>query len=118
MIKDIRKYENLHIAFWLVKDACWCLLFRPLGMLMIFPTLYVAIDLTWRSRHQRTELYHNIAVTFWICANAIWMTGEFFFNDKLRPIAMGFFGLGLVVIAYYYLYLVRKQTNSSEVISE
>ena len=116
-MKDLRKYENLHIAFWLVKDACWCLLFKPLGMLMIIPTLYVAIDLTWRSRNTQTDFFHNVAVTLWICANAIWMTGEFFFNDKLRPVAMVFFVLGLTVIGYYYLFLARKQSDAG-VISE
>ena len=118
MIKDIRRYENLHIAFWLVKDACWCLLFKPLGMLMIIPTLYVAIDITWRSRNVRMDLFHNIAITLWICANATWMTGEFFFEDHLRPYAMVFFTLGLIVIAYYYLFLARKLSDGSEFISE
>jgi hypothetical protein len=78
MMKDLRKYENLHVAFWLVKDACWCLLFKPLGMIMIIPTLYVAIDITIRRRHDRqVDLFHNIAITLWICANATWMTGSF-----------------------------------------
>ena len=118
MIKDIRKYENLHIAFWLVKDACWCMLFKPLGMLMIIPTLYVAVDLTWRSRQDKTNLFHNIAITLWICANATWMTGEFYVNDTLRPYAMVFFGLGLAVVAYYYIFLAWRKSDGSEFISE
>jgi hypothetical protein len=118
MIKDIRKYENLHIAFWLVKDTCWCLLYKPLGMIMIIPTLFVAIDIAWRSRKVVTDLFHNIAVALWICANATWMTGEFFFEDKWRPYAMVFFVLGIIVIAYYYLFLARKQSEATEFISE
>ena len=108
MLKDIRKYENLHIAFWLVKDACWCLLFKPLGMLMIIPTLYVAIDIAWRTRHDPADLFHNIAIALWICANATWMTGEFYYNDHLRPIATVFFAAGLLVVAYYYIFLARN----------
>ena len=121
-MKDLRKYENLHVAFWLVKDACWCLLFKPLGMLMIIPTLYVAIDITIRTRHNRTDLFHNIAITLWICANATWMTGEFFFNDHLRSFAMVFFSLGLAVVAIYYIFIARtipdQGDDNSELISQ
>jgi len=116
MIKDIRKYENLHILFWLVKDTCWCVLYRPLGMVMIAPTLFVAIDIAWRSRRSRTELFHNIAVALWITANATWMTGEFYFNDSWRPYAKVFFALGLLVIGYYYLSLLW--TKKAEVTAE
>ncbi len=116
MFKDIRKYENLHIAFWLVKDACWCLLFKPLGMIMIIPTLYVAIDITWRRRHDITDFYHNLAITFWICANATWMTGEFFFEDKFRPYALVFFALGLLIIAYYYIFVNVKEPERDNIV--
>ena len=118
LIKDLRKYENLHIAFWLVKDTCWCMSFKPLGMFMIIPTLYVALDLTWRSRRSRTDLFHNIAVTLWICANAIWMTSEFYYNDKLRPYSMVFFTLGLLVIGYYYLFLSRRKSDNTMPITD
>jgi hypothetical protein len=109
LIKNLRKYENLHIAFWLVKDTCWCVLFKPLGMIMIIPTLYVAIDICWRTRMQRSDFFHNLAIAFWICANATWMTGEFFFNDSFRPFAMVFFVAGLLAVAYYYIFLARHQ---------
>ena len=33
-----RKMENLHIVFWLFKDVAWCMVWRPLGIAMIFPT--------------------------------------------------------------------------------
>ena len=121
-MKDLRRYENLHIAFWLVKDACWCLLFKPLGMLMIIPTLYVAIDITIRRRNNRTDLFHNIAITLWICANATWMTGEFFFNDHLRSFAMVFFSLGLAVVAIYYIFIARtipdQEDDNGELLSQ
>jgi len=38
-----RKLENLHIVFWLFKDISWCMIWRELGILMIIPTLSVAI---------------------------------------------------------------------------
>lgn len=33
-----RKMENLHIVFWLFKDIAWCMIWKPLGIAMIFPT--------------------------------------------------------------------------------
>jgi hypothetical protein len=107
MVKNIREYENLHIALWLVKDTCWVMgdrfpLMRYPGMFMIIPTILVAIHIAWRSRHNISDLFHNVAVCLWISANATWMTGEFFYDDGLRPYAMVFFVLGLIVIAAYY----------------
>ena len=37
-----RRMENMHIAFWLVKDISWCLIWKVLGIIMIVPTLTVA----------------------------------------------------------------------------
>ena len=101
--QNIREYENLHIALWLVKDTCWCLsqnlpFMKLPGMLMIIPTLFVAVDITLRSRKELSDLFHNTAVCLWISANATWMTGEFFYEDSFRPFAMIFFVAGLIVV--------------------
>ena len=80
-LKKIRVKENLHIVMWLFKDFCWIMDFKPVGMLMILPTLILALHLSWQYRHVRSELFHNLAVTCWIMANSVWMTGEFFFED-------------------------------------
>ena len=103
MFKNIREYENLHIALWLIKDTCWVMGWSIGGMLMIMPTLFVAIHITWRARKDLADLFHNVAVCCWISANAIWMTGEFFFQDGLRNYAMIFFSMGLVVVAIFYI---------------
>ncbi len=103
MIKEsIRKTENLHIVMWLLKDTCWVLTWKEAGMIMVLPTLTVAIYITWRMRNHTAELFHNLAVCCWISANSIWMTGEFFFHDGLRNYAIVFFVLGLISVAYYY----------------
>ncbi len=102
-VRKIRQQENLHILLWLIKDTFWVLDFKIGGMLMVLPTLLVAIFITWNWRHYRSELFHNTAVCFWISANITWMIGEFFFADGTRPIAIGFFVAGLLVIGYYYL---------------
>ena len=113
-MKNIREYENLHIALWLLKDTCWVTAgtypadsmwhhaWQIFGMIMIVPTLAVAIHITWRSRKQISDLFHNIAVCLWITANAVWMTGEFFFEDGTRGIAKIFFAAGIIVVAIYY----------------
>src|SRR6478672_3565129 len=78
-----RKMENMHIIFWLIKDVSWCMIWKPLGIAMIFPTLAIAIIIAWRTRHIVAELAHNLAITFWITANAYWMISEFFAFDTL-----------------------------------
>jgi len=114
MFKNIRQYENLHIAFWLIKDSCWVTSFRALGMFMIIPTLFVAFHIAYKSRKNLSDLFHNIAVCLWIMANATWMTGEFFFKDTLRPYATVFFALGLIVVAFYYIVHFPKLRNEDD----
>ena len=38
-----RRIENLHILLWLLKDVCWALNFHIMGMIMIIPTVTVAV---------------------------------------------------------------------------
>ena len=98
-----RRTENLHIVFWLLKDLCWVMLWKPLGLAMIVPTVGAALLITWQTRHIKSELLHNLAVVFWIFANAYWMITEFFFaNDSLRYYAVIPFSCGIIVIFYYY----------------
>ena len=33
--KRIKKHENLHIVFWLIKDSCWMLQLKWLGIVMV-----------------------------------------------------------------------------------
>ena len=107
-----RKMENLHIVFWLFKDIAWCMVWRPLGIAMIFPTLIISIVIAWRTRQFVSELCHNLAITFWITANSYWMISEFFAFDThhlfgnytLKHIAIIPFGIGLATLLYYYLY--------------
>jgi len=101
-----RRIENLHIVFWLIKDLSWAMLWRPLGLLMIVPTLGAAIIITWQTRHIKSELLHNVAVLFWIIANAYWMLTEFFStNESLRMYSVIPFSIGLLVIFYYYIFV-------------
>lgn len=111
-LKDIRKIENLHVALWLLKDASWCSSWKALGVVMIIPTLAVALQIVWHSRKQTEDLIHNVAVCLWICANMIWMAGEFFLNDGTRGYAKVFFFAGLALLAGYYASILLRKCLS------
>jgi hypothetical protein len=107
-----RKMENLHIVFWLLKDISWCIILKPLGILMIFPTLIISIIIAWRTRGLMSELCHNLAITFWISANSYWMISEFFGFDEVivwgevtyKHLALIPFLAGMFMLLYFYLY--------------
>ena len=81
---SFRRMENMHIIFWLLKDISWCMVWKPVGIAMIFPTLIIAIIIAFKSRKIKTELSHNLAIVFWITANSYWMISEFLgFDQKL-----------------------------------
>jgi len=112
-----RRVENLHILFWLVKDACWALNFKVPAIVMIIPTMSVALLIAWQTRHIFSELLHNVAVALWITANCTWMIGEFYGWDDnlwgpygLRQASVIPFALGLLVLGYYYLVLAPDRS--------
>ncbi|HVI44729.1 MAG TPA: hypothetical protein VM802_07660 [Chitinophaga sp.] len=118
-----RKMENLHIVFWLLKDISWCMIWKPLGVAMIFPTLIISIVIAWRTRKFMSELCHNLAITVWISANSYWMISEFFHFDMkviagditFKHLALIPFVTGLLALAYYYLYYrVRYKSEEEE----
>lgn len=115
MIKSIRKFENLHIACWLIKDTCWVLDLRVFGIIMIFPTIFLAFFITFKFRKMVSEFYHNLAVCFWILANTTWMIGEFYFDDSLRHSAILFFMAGLLILMIYYGFIHRKFSLSKDI---
>ncbi len=121
-----RKMENLHIVFWLLKDISWCMFWKPLGVLMIIPTLVISIVISWRNRHYISETCHNVAISFWITANSYWMVSEFLgFDSKVllgtytfKHLAILPFITGLLILAYYYLWAVKKYKVGEEAIVE
>ena len=105
-----RNLENMHIAFWLMKDISWCMIWKELGIIMIIPTLSVAIWISWRTRNIKSELAHNLAIVFWISANAYWMISEFFGFDTMpvwhqftgKHLALIPFCIGALILLWYY----------------
>jgi hypothetical protein len=114
-----RKMENLHIVFWLLKDIGWCLIWKPLGIVMIVPTLAISIVIAYRTRDMLSELCHNLAITFWISANSYWMISEFLKFDALevydgityKHLSLLPFLAGLSCLLYYYLVWQPKHPN-------
>jgi hypothetical protein len=117
-----RRIENLHILFWLVKDACWAMNFRYVGILMILPTMVAALMITWQTRKIYSELMHNLAVVFWITANCTWMLGEFFGIDEgpygLRTMAIVPFGIGLAILALFYIRFYTRKNIRKKVLEQ
>lgn len=117
-----RRMENLHIVFWLFKDISWCMIWKPLGIAMIFPTLFFAILITIRTRQFMSEVCHNLAIIFWISANSYWMISEFFHFDEMpvygdityKYLAVIPFTIGIVILAYYYLVWKTMHKNAVE----
>lgn len=117
-----RKMENLHIVFWLLKDVSWCMVWRPLGIAMIFPTLIISIMIAWRTRQYFSEICHNLAITIWISANSYWMISEFmgfdthplWGNFTMKHLALIPFLMGLSILMYYYLYWKPRHQDAVE----
>jgi hypothetical protein len=117
-----RIMENLHIVFWLFKDLAWCLVWKPLGLMMMVPTLAISIIIAYRTRQMVSELCHNLAITIWIMANSFWMISEFFgFDEEIvygsityKHLAVIPFTIGILILAYYYLWFKPKHKDLAE----
>ncbi len=115
-----RKMENMHIIFWLLKDISWCMIWKPIGIAMIFPTLIIGIIISFRTRKYVSEVYHNLAVVFWITANAYWMVSEFYAFDEMivygdityKYLAIIPFSIGILILAWYYLVWLAMKKNA------
>jgi hypothetical protein len=112
---NFRWLENGHILLWLIKDTCWASGFRPGGMLMILPTLAMAVFFLWKTRQVRAELFHNIAICLWIMANSVWMTGEFYkLDEQTKPVTVGLFVTGLILLLVYYGFFFAKDRKKEK----
>jgi hypothetical protein len=101
-MKTIRHYENLHIPLWLIKDTCWMMEFKVLGVCMISPTLIVALILLFKTKKE-TEFWVNLAICFWIIANSYWMITEFVNHLELKNYALIPFIAGMICVVIFYL---------------
>lgn len=120
-----RQMENMHIIFWILKDISWCMIWKELGITMIIPTLSVAIWIAWRTRAIKSELAHNLAIVFWIAANSVWMISEFFGFDEMhvwgnftgKHLALIPFGIGALILLYYYIVQRPGELKNKEIVT-
>jgi uncharacterized membrane protein YoaK (UPF0700 family) len=112
-LENIKKHENLHIVFWLIKDSCWMLKLKLLGVIMVIPTVAIAGIIVYVSRKTR-DIYLNLAVLCWIIANSYWMCIEFFTDEHYKLLAAVPFSLGFVFVGIYYSKLLIKKYRVSE----
>lgn len=121
---SIRKLENMHVVFWLLKDISWCMVWKPLGIAMIVPTLSIAIWIAWKNRQIKSELAHNLAIVFWISANAYWMISEFAGFDEIlvwrnftgKHLSLIPFVSGALILLYYYAVQRPKEIKFKKVL--
>lgn len=98
---ELRKFENIHIPLWLIKDTCWMMEWKTMGITMIFPTILVAIIITMKS-FRKNEFFINLAICFWITANAYWMCCEFMEHIELKNFAAIPFFFGFIATGIFY----------------
>ena len=113
VFEKIKKYENLHILFWLVKDSCWMLELKCLAVIMVIPTIIISFFILFFTR-KTLDFYTNLAVFFWIFANGIWMYSEFFYHDKYKLTSIIPFVLGLLCVGIYYYKSISKKMNEEQ----
>lgn len=98
--KKLEFLETVHIPLWLLKDICWLMEYRALGVVVAIPTILVAFYSAWISRKSRVDFLLNLSVVFWILANANWMFDEFF-ELGLKYFSLVPFLLGVASFLYY-----------------
>ena len=109
--KNARVFENFHILLWLIKDTCWVLESKVIGVSMILPAILMAILITKRS-YQTPEFYVNLSVFFWITANSFWMCSEFFNFPEYKYITAYPFAFGFLAFFGYIYKLAVTDTNN------
>lgn len=100
-MRPIRHYENIHIPLWLIKDTCWMLEWKTPGIIMVFPTMFVALFLAVKTIKE-DEFWINLAICFWIIANAYWMCCEFLGHGELKNYAGFPFLAGIISVSWFY----------------
>lgn len=89
-----KRYEFIHMGFWLLKDYCWCSQDKIMWLAGAIPTLFISWDLinvTRKNQGLFVDLIHYISQLIWVCGNITWAFCELFsiggdskpnFNDK------------------------------------
>jgi hypothetical protein len=104
--------ETIHIPLWLLKDLCWLMTYRSLGVVMAIPTIVVALMMVSVTYGDRDRFLPNLSIAFWILANASWMFDEFF-SLGIRSYCLYPFLAGILV---FLIYVLLKLIKPKEVV--
>jgi len=104
--------ETIHIPLWLLKDLCWLMTYRTLGVIMAIPTILVAFVMVYVTYGDRDRFLPNLSIAFWILANASWMLDEFY-SLGIRGYCLYPFVAGILV---FLIFLLLKLMKPKEVI--
>lgn len=96
-----KQLDNFHIVLWLIKDIFWVKELQFWGVMMIIPTVGVAIVLTIQSLNQKQGFYSNFAILCWMVADSTWMADEFFVLN-IEWLTLTLFCLGIFSMLFYY----------------
>jgi hypothetical protein len=108
-LKNNRFLENIHIFFWLIKDSCWMMNWKYMGMFMILPTVLVALWMIKRTWND-LEKWINLSVLLWVMANSWWMITEFYGIDvKMKYYSSIPFALGFL---FFFVYVWKFKSKS------
>lgn len=99
--------DNLHIVLWLIKDLLWSMDNR-LGVLLIIPAVIVSVYILVKQFNNRSCIFHNLAVCFWIVANSIWMCCDLYRLNYMGVVYF-LFGVGLGILLYFYFGEIIKR---------
>jgi len=80
---------------------------------MVVPTVIIAAFIVVMTR-KTVDIFINLAILSWICANSFWMYVEFFTTGELKLWASIPFSLGFIFVGiYYYKTLISKVSSHS-----
>lgn len=101
--------ETIHIPLWLVKDICWLMEYRTLGVIIAVPTVLVALLMCVITFKEKDHFLPNVSIAFWIMANANWMFAEFYELDtksySIYPFLLGVFAFAIFI----YIKLIDRK---------
>lgn len=108
-LKYVLFFESIHIPLWLIKDLCWLMEYKSLGIIMAIPTILVAFIMVYLTKNNKDQFLPNISIVFWILANANWMFDEFFDLGIKKYSLYPFIAGILVYFIHVSLKLIEKR---------
>lgn len=105
----VRGADNFHIYLWIAKDLAWTQNAYVPGMLFGISAIAWCGVLAYHALAMRSfnEMYMLVALTMWLCANFVWMSGEVFRGDDdvVVPQSAAIMQAAISMLLLYYFIL-------------